>query len=236
MIHISHKLLSRSSRCKEDEELLEAIRSSNGRSERLVVVDCRSASSIMGNQCKGGGSEFSSFYPNTDVICCNIDNIHHMRSALHQLYIFLKLHNPPASVPSSPSLSPTLSWRKYSGGSPYIPFMEGDYDEDEDVQRRRLIKHYRYYLQTDPKCRNFLATCDWMTAISLLLRSARDIARSINSLNQSVLIHCSDGWDRTSQLSALSQLLLDPFYRTFHGFQTLLTKDWVIIPFPLLNF
>lgn len=29
-----------------------------------------------------------------------------------------------------------------------------------------------------------------------------------------VIVHCSDGWDRTSQLSALTQLLLDPYYRT----------------------
>jgi myotubularin-related protein 6/7/8 len=42
-----------------------------------------------------------------------------------------------------------------------------------------------------------------------------------------VLIHCSDGWDRTSQLSALSQLCLDPFYRTLDGFIILIEKDWL---------
>ena len=34
----------------------------------------------------------------------------------------------------------------------------------------------------------------------------------------SVVVHCSDGWDRTSQTCALTSLLLDPFYRTIHGF------------------
>lgn len=33
------------------------------------------------------------------------------------------------------------------------------------------------------------------------------------------MVHCSDGWDRTSQTVSLAQLLLDPFYRTIHGFQ-----------------
>ena len=32
-------------------------------------------------------------------------------------------------------------------------------------------------------------------------------------------MHCSDGWDRTSQLTSLAQLLLDPHYRTITGLQ-----------------
>ena len=41
-----------------------------------------------------------------------------------------------------------------------------------------------------------------------------------------VVVHCSDGWDRTSQLAALTQLLLDPYYRTLEGFIVLVEKDW----------
>lgn len=36
------------------------------------------------------------------------------------------------------------------------------------------------------------------------------------------LVHCSDGWDRTSQLCALGALILDPYYRTIKGFQVLI--------------
>lgn len=42
-----------------------------------------------------------------------------------------------------------------------------------------------------------------------------------------VLVHCSDGWDRTSQISSIAELLMDPFYRTFHGFQVLISKEWL---------
>lgn len=35
----------------------------------------------------------------------------------------------------------------------------------------------------------------------------------------SVIIHCSDGWDRTSQACALAQIMLDGYYRTMQGFQ-----------------
>ena len=34
----------------------------------------------------------------------------------------------------------------------------------------------------------------------------------------STLIHCSDGWDRTSQLTSLSQIIMDSEYRTISGF------------------
>lgn len=36
--------------------------------------------------------------------------------------------------------------------------------------------------------------------------------------NASVLVHCSDGWDRTSQVCSLGSLLLDSYYRTVKGF------------------
>lgn len=42
-----------------------------------------------------------------------------------------------------------------------------------------------------------------------------------------MLVHCSDGWDRTSQVSALAQLLLDPHFRTLDGFAVLVEKDWL---------
>jgi hypothetical protein len=32
-------------------------------------------------------------------------------------------------------------------------------------------------------------------------------------------MHCSDGWDRTPQISALAQMMIDPFFRTLRGFQ-----------------
>ena len=66
----------------------------------------------------------------------------------------------------------------------------------------------------------------WFTFVYLLLKNADEISKKLQE-NNSVLIHCSDGWDRTSQLSALSQILLDPFYRTINGFAVLIEKDWL---------
>merc|ERR1711971_1433382 len=56
---------------------------------------------------------------------------------------------------------------------------------------------------------------------------ARRCANMIDKDKYSVLVHCSDGWDRTAQVCALAQLLLDPYYRTFGGFLLLIQKEWL---------
>lgn len=33
----------------------------------------------------------------------------------------------------------------------------------------------------------------------------------------SVLVHCSDGWDRTAQACSVASVLLDSYYRTIKG-------------------
>jgi myotubularin-related protein 6/7/8 len=75
--------------------------------------------------------------------------------------------------------------------------------------------------------RNALEKSGWRKHINYLLLGTRLVANTIAIQHSHVLIHCSDGWDRTSQLSALAQLCLDPYYRTIKGFIVLIEKDWV---------
>ena len=60
----------------------------------------------------------------------------------------------------------------------------------------------------------------WLKHVRAVLETGAFIASEITS-GTSVLVHCSDGWDRTAQTCALSQLLLDPYYRTLIGFQVI---------------
>lgn len=39
-----------------------------------------------------------------------------------------------------------------------------------------------------------------------------------------MLVHCSDGWDRTAQVCSLGALLMDPYYRTIKGFMVQTTN------------
>jgi len=67
----------------------------------------------------------------------------------------------------------------------------------------------------------------WCDQVHRILSAACDAAEAIDRRRGSVLVHCSDGWNRTPQVVALAQLLLDPYYRTFQGFQVLIEKEWV---------
>lgn len=75
--------------------------------------------------------------------------------------------------------------------------------------------------------REQLARSGWLKHIAGILDGAGLIARQVGLTHSHVLIHCSDGWDRTGQLSALSQICLDPYYRTLEGFMVLVEKDWL---------
>lgn len=60
----------------------------------------------------------------------------------------------------------------------------------------------------------------------LVLKASWDCANFV-SKGYPVLVHCSHGWDRTPQVTSLSQLFLDPFYRTFNGIKVLVEKEWL---------
>lgn len=78
-----------------------------------------------------------------------------------------------------------------------------------------------------PPSRDALQQSGWLRHIHSILDGASMIARRVGIRHSHVLIHCSDGWDRTSQLSALAQAMLDPYYRTLDGFIVLVEKDWL---------
>jgi hypothetical protein len=66
----------------------------------------------------------------------------------------------------------------------------------------------------------------WLAHVRRVIAGAHQAA-SLMARGESVLIHCSDGWDRTAQITALTQMLLDPFARTVRGFAIVVQKEWV---------
>ena len=90
----------------------------------------------------------------------------------------------------------------------------------------KLLTNISYIPENDYSVFSNLPNTFWYETIILILKGGFQIYNSIKE-EKTVLIHCSDGWDRTSQLSALSQILLDKYYRTLKGFIVLIEKDWL---------
>lgn len=78
-----------------------------------------------------------------------------------------------------------------------------------------------------PVDRERLRRSGWLKHIAAIMEGSVTIIKNIHVYSSHVLIHCSDGWDRTSQLSAIAQLCLDPYFRTIEGFKVLVEKDWL---------
>eukprot|EP00002_Diphylleia_rotans_P010979 TRINITY_DN2177_c0_g3_i1.p1 TRINITY_DN2177_c0_g3~~TRINITY_DN2177_c0_g3_i1.p1 ORF type:complete len:975 (-),score=191.01 TRINITY_DN2177_c0_g3_i1:483-3407(-) len=94
--------------------------------------------------------------------------------------------------------------------------------------------HLHYNQNTSSQDTNISATqhwyslvhdTQWLTHIKIVLLAAVRLIRHVTD-GDSVMIHCSDGWDRTAQQSSLAMMCMDPYYRTIEGFMILLEKEW----------
>ncbi|XP_036149000.1 myotubularin-related protein 3 isoform X3 [Monomorium pharaonis] len=95
---------------------------------------------------------------------------------------------------------------------------------------RKSFHAVRQLCASDADQPNWLSLLEgtrWLQHMSGLLRAAVTVASAIERDGRPVLVHCSDGWDRTPQIVALAQILLDPYYRTMEGFQILVEREWL---------
>uniref|UniRef100_A0A670ZX93 phosphatidylinositol-3,5-bisphosphate 3-phosphatase n=1 Tax=Pseudonaja textilis TaxID=8673 RepID=A0A670ZX93_PSETE len=91
----------------------------------------------------------------------------------------------------------------------------------------RKLKEIVYPTIDESRWLSNVESTHWLEYIRMLLAGAVRIADKIESGKTSVVVHCSDGWDRTTQLTSLAMLMLDSYYRTIKGFEVLLEKEWM---------
>ncbi|KAJ3160893.1 hypothetical protein HDU86_008255 [Geranomyces michiganensis] len=82
-------------------------------------------------------------------------------------------------------------------------------------------------VDTGPVPRAQLHKSGWLKHIRHILDGSATMVRQVHLQNSHVLVHCSDGWDRTAQLCSLAEICLDPYYRTIEGLAVLIEKEWI---------
>jgi hypothetical protein len=163
-------------RSEMDEAYIKQLRLSNPVNPHILYIfDARPKNAAVGNQLMGKGYENTSFYENTKLLFCDIDNIHAISASYKKV----------VSMCTGAGL--------HSDESTWLSELENS---------------------------------KWLHFIKLLLIASHKMATCLDEIGASVVVHCSDGWDRTSQMCMLTQLLLDPYYRTIKGFCVLVEKEW----------
>ncbi|XP_013587272.1 PREDICTED: phosphatidylinositol-3-phosphatase myotubularin-1 isoform X2 [Brassica oleracea var. oleracea] len=189
-----------------DEKLVAAfctqLGANKGERRKLYIADARPRKNALANGAMGGGSESSSNYFQSPIVFFGIDNIHAMRESYSRLRDYLDMHGATSSDGRSSFLRHT-GWT-WGGGN----------------------------LSSMSASVSLLGDSGWLIHIQNVLAGAAWIAARVAVESASVLVHCSDGWDRTTQLVSLACLMLDPYYRTFTGFQALVEKDWLAFGHP----
>ncbi|KAJ8416507.1 hypothetical protein AAFF_G00357950 [Aldrovandia affinis] len=102
--------------------------------------------------------------------------------------------------------------------------------ENIHVMRSSLQKILEVCEHKSPSMGDFLwglENSGWLKHIKAILDAGIFIAKAVAEEGISVLVHCSDGWDRTAQVCSVASVLLDPYYRTLKGLMVLIERDWV---------
>ena len=174
--------------CHADEKLLNLYRtqgiaaredaSAEGGDVKFYILDARRMIAAALNQAAGKGTEKVSSYTNAEMIYCNIDNIHVMRTSMQM----------------------------------YSEVLFGESDSGSEGRETAFYSR--------------LESSGWLHHVRQVMLAGVLAAEKLHVEGCSVLVHCSDGWDRTAQICSVAQLLLDPFYRTIDGLAVLVEKDW----------
>jgi len=170
---------------------------------RLAIFDCRDNLAAWGNAVMGGGFEKAELYcGGASFSFLDIPNIHSVSNAVVAAVTKVKPTKPGESILPNAIGSNSNTTTSNSCASPNVKF--GGLDKELTP-----------------------ALHQWYDAVLAVLKGASRVAAAL-ACGETALVHCSDNVDRTTQVSFLAQVLLEPRFRTLSGICLLLEKEWVV--------
>ena len=224
---------------------------------QFFIMDLRSQAAAIGNFARGGGHESRNYKDSLGcpaaVNFCNIENIHAMRESLWRLQLEVRSLHDRALQLVGDSLTegdPPDPLKDTDGTPPDTPDDEAtasSFTMGMDTVFKSVQKRAKVMMGGESRAKrkgtnggqlletagiDDAAESTWLLHIESILIASLNVVRVVSEWKQSVVVHCTDGWDRTPQVTSLAQLLLDPHSRTYEGFTTLIDKDWVSMGHP----
>lgn len=181
-------------------------------SKSIVIVDARPKVNAVGNAVARGGFESTDVYTCADFKFGKIANIHVVREAFTGLRDIIN-----SAVFDRMSKSPKADLRDQVRKS-----KDGAVGKDSEVLKER----YKDVLIRLRTARGGTKS-KWLYLVSKILEVSANVVVFMINDRLSVLVHCSDGWDRTAQVCSLAELMMDSYYRTIRGFAVLIEKEWL---------
>lgn len=161
-------------RSREDERYVQLIMDANAQSHKLFIMDARPMPNAVANKAKGGGYEGEDAYQNAELVFLDIHNIHVMRESLRKLK-------------GTAAFAIHGNIHNAAGGKFTVVIM---YNFAElcfpKIDEARWLSG--------------IESTVWLKHIKYVLAGALRIVGKVENHKTSVLVHCSDGWDRTAQV------------------------------------
>lgn len=101
----------------------------------------------------------------------------------------------------------------------------------EKLRRLCAPESPQHFSVEDSKFLILLEKSNWLFYVSLCLRYSCEAAEKLRE-GSSCVLQDTNGRDLCCVVSSLTQMILDPFYRTIDGFQSLIQKEWVALEHP----
>ncbi|XP_054997361.1 myotubularin-related protein 10 [Sorex araneus] len=109
----------------------------------------------------------------------------------------------------------------------------------QDVQAAFVrLKHLcvnEPFEETEEKWFSSLENTRWLEYVRTFLKHSAELVYVLEGRHLSVVLQEEEGRDLSCVVASLIQVMLDPYFRTITGFQSLIQKEWVMAAYPFLD-